>query len=176
MRKYTRVDVGWSGGGDISGKQHGVRSGQAGHWLSARRWPGKVRMLKSIAAVLTGLIVWVIVATIGNVLLRALWPGYAEVERALTFTLAMQLARLVLGALSSLCAGFAAARIAQSNRRAVMVLGVLLIIAFIPIHYNLWDKFPLWYHLTFLASLFPLTLLGAQRVRRRSVDRQAGTT
>jgi hypothetical protein len=25
----------------------------------------------------------------------------------------------------------------------------------------IWDKFPVWYHLTFLLSLVPLTLLGA---------------
>jgi hypothetical protein len=36
-----------------------------------------------------------------------------------------------------------------------------LLALFIPNHYLLWDKFPVWYHLTFLVSLLPLTLLGA---------------
>jgi hypothetical protein len=31
---------------------------------------------------------------------------------------------------------------------------------FIPQHIMLWDKFPVWYHLTFLASLVPLTWIG----------------
>src|SRR5262245_13976269 len=50
---------------------------------------------------------------------------------------------------------------AQCNRSAVMGLGILLTVLFIPIHYNLWDKFPLWYHAAFLISLLPLTMLGA---------------
>lgn len=133
-------------------------------------------MLKSIAAVLGGLIVWLVVATIGNILLRVLLPGYAGVEKAMAFTPAMMVARLVLGALSSAGAGFAAARIANSRSRTVTVLGVLLVIVFIPIHYGLWDKFPLWYHLTFLLSLFPFTLLGARTVRHGSVDRRGGAT
>jgi len=32
----------------------------------------------------------------------------------------------------------------------------------------LWDKFPLWYHLTFLLSLVPLTYVGA-RIPSRAV-------
>jgi len=30
---------------------------------------------------------------------------------------------------------------------------VILLAAFIPIHYYLWPRFPVWYHLTFLSSL-----------------------
>jgi hypothetical protein len=73
----------------------------------------------------------------------------------------MKLARLALGAAASLCGGFVAAWIANGRRRAAMYLGILLLALFIPNHYLLWDKFPIWYHLTFLVSLFPLTLLGA---------------
>ena len=51
--------------------------------------------------------------------------------------------------------------IANGDRRAAMYFGILLLALFIPNHYLLWDKFPVWYHLTFLVSLFPLTLLGA---------------
>jgi hypothetical protein len=133
-------------------------------------------MLRTVAAIVAGLIVWVVVATIVNLLFRALWPGYGEVEVAMTFTLAMLLGRLLLGALSSLCAGFALAWIARGNGRAVKALGVLLTVVFIPIHYRVWDKFPVAYHLIFLASLLPVTLLGARLFSARSVDRQGATT
>ncbi len=86
---------------------------------------------------------------------------YAAVEVAMKFTLAMLLLRLLLGALSSLCAGFFAAWIAKGNRVAVTVLAGLLLIAFIPVHYTLWERFPVWYHLTFLLSLVVATVLGA---------------
>ena len=120
-----------------------------------------------LAGIVGGLIAWLIVASIGNLLLRMFWPGYAAVEAAMTFTLGMLLARLALGAVSSLCAGFAAAWITKGNARITYVLGVLLTVLFLPLHYRLWDKFPVWYHLLFLATLFPLTLLGASLWTRR---------
>ena len=118
-------------------------------------------MLRGTAGVVGGVIVWVVIATIGNLVLRISWPDYAKVEAAMTFTLAMLLARLVLGALSSLGAGFVAAWIAKRNRVAVGCLAALLLAIFIPVHYTLWDRFPAWYHILFLASLVVITLLGA---------------
>jgi len=38
-----------------------------------------------------------------------------------------------------------------------VVPGVILLAVFIPQHIRNWDKFPVWYHLTFLVSLVPLT-------------------
>ena len=118
-------------------------------------------MLRGIGGIAGGLFAWVLVATVGNRVLRAAWPGYAAVEVAMNFTLAMLLVRLLLGALSSLCAGFFAAWIAKGNRIAVKVLAGLLLVAFIPVHYTLWERFPVWYHLTFLLSLVAATVLGA---------------
>jgi uncharacterized membrane protein YoaK (UPF0700 family) len=106
-------------------------------------------------------IAWVVVATVGNLILRVAWPAYAAVEAAMSFTLAMLLARLALGALSSLCAGFVAARITRRNGTSVKVLAVLLLAVFVPVHYALWDRFPVWYHVAFLLSLLVLPVLGA---------------
>jgi hypothetical protein len=120
-------------------------------------------MRRTVAGIVAGLFVWVVVATVVNLLFRALWPGYAEVELAMKFTFAMLIGRLLLGALSSLCAGIVVAWIAKENAtRAAIVLGAVLIILFVPIHYQLWDNFPVAYHLTFLLSLLPATFLGAR--------------
>ena len=104
---------------------------------------------------------WVVVATIGNRLLRIAWPGYADVELAMNFTQAMLVLRLLVGGVSSLCAGFVAAWIARRNGTAVKMLAGLSLVAFIPVHYMLWERFPVWYHLIFLLSLVVLTMLGA---------------
>ncbi len=133
-------------------------------------------MVRTVVAVVAGLIVWFVVATLVNLLFRALWPAYAEVEIGMNFTLAMLLGRLLLGALSSLCAGLTLAWIAKGNGRTVKVLGILLTLVFIPVHYHVWDKFPLAYHLIFLASLLPVTVLGACLFGTGSVDRQGATT
>ena len=117
--------------------------------------------MKMVAAVIVGLVTWILVATIVNFPLRAWWPHYHEAETVFNFTFGMKLVRLALGALASLRSGFVAAWIANGRRPAAIALGILLLVLFIPNHYLLWEKFPVWYHLTFLASLFPLTLLGA---------------
>ena len=125
-------------------------------------------MIKTIAGIAGGLIIWFMVATIVNLLFRVSWPGYAEAEISMTFSLAMMAARLLLGALSSLCAGWAVARITNGNGAAAKVLGIVVTVLFVPVHYGLWDKFPVWYHAIFLASLFPFTVLGAKLLQRRN--------
>ena len=126
---------------------------------------------KTVGAVIAGLFTWFFVATVLNLALRASWPHYHEAETAFNFTFAMKLARLVLGAISTLAAGFVAAWIGNVRMRAAMLTGIVLLALFIPGHYRIWDKFPVWYHLTFLVSLLPLTLFGAALNRR--VCRQA---
>jgi len=123
--------------------------------------PANTSPIKTVAAVIVGLVTWIVVATIVNFPLRAWWPHYHEAETAFNFTLGMKLVRLALGALASVCSGFVAAWITNGRRTAAIALGILLLALFIPNHYLLWEKFPVWYHLTFLVSLFPLTLLGA---------------
>jgi len=126
---------------------------------------------KTFGAVIAALVTWIFVATVLNLALRASWPHYHEAETAFNFTFAMKLARLVLGATSSLGAGFVAAWIGRGRMKAATLTGIVLLGLFIPNHYLLWDKFPVWYHLTFLVSLLPLTLLGAalnRRTRRKA--------
>jgi hypothetical protein len=116
---------------------------------------------KMVGAVLAALATWIFVATVLNLPLRISWPHYHQAETAFNFTFTMKLARLALGAVSSIAAGFVAAWIGKGRMRAPMLAGVVLLGLFIPNHYLLWSKFPVWYHLTFLLSLVPLTLLGA---------------
>jgi hypothetical protein len=123
-------------------------------------------MIRSILAVLGAVVAWFVVATLANLLVRALLPGYASAEPSMTFTLAMMVARLGVGVVSSLAAGFACSAVARGNMAAVYSCAALLVLCFLPVHYNLWHKFPLWYHVFFLVTLAPLVLLGAALQRR----------
>ena len=118
--------------------------------------------LRGVLAIVAGFVVWFAVATFGNFAIRWLLPGYAEVEQTMDFSLAMLSARLVLGAVASLAAGAACVAIGRSNRVAVYLFAVLVVVLFVPVHVNLWAKFPVWYHVVFLGSLAPLVLLGAK--------------
>ena len=117
-------------------------------------------MIRSILAVIVAVITWFLVATICNWVLRAVLPGYSAVEAAMDFTLMMMICRLILGLVSSLCAGFVCATIGR-NSVAPRVAAGIMVLLFLPVHYLLWAKFPIWYHLFFLISLAPTLLIGA---------------
>jgi hypothetical protein len=122
-------------------------------------------VLRTIGGIVAGLVAWTAVATVLNLALRLAWPEYQAVEKAMAFTLGMMLARLALGALCTLSAGFAAALL---SRKAVIWVAGLLLVIFVPVHYSLWDRFPAWYHLTFLISLPLLTLAGGALFQRKA--------
>jgi uncharacterized membrane protein YqgA involved in biofilm formation len=119
-------------------------------------------MGRIVLGVVAGLAGWAIVASIAGLIVRLSWPAYASVASAMTFTLPMMIARLSIGALATLSMGFVTALITRSSI-ARLLPGLLLLLVFIPQHVKLWDKFPLWYHLTFLLSLVPLTYVGGLR-------------
>ena len=118
-------------------------------------------MIRSMLAVVAGALAWILVATALNLVLRFGWLDYAAAEPGMSFTLPMMLARLLLGVLASFIAGLVAAVIAKGGKWPVYVIAAVLLAAFIPVHYNLWARFPAWYHLFFLASLVIFSYLGA---------------
>lgn len=125
-------------------------------------------MKRTIGALVAGFVVWGVVATLINFGLRAGLPGYHLAEPTMSFTLGMKVGRLILAALASLAAGATAGFIAPSKKGVPWVLGCIILALFIPVHIQLWAKFPVWYHLTFLLTLVPLVALGAALTRNRS--------
>ena len=128
-------------------------------------------MGKQILGVVGGLMVWFVAALLAGVLLRSVWPEYVAASGDMSFTMPMKLTRLSIGALTTVAAGAVAALVGRSSWTAV-VTGALLLVIFIPEHISLWDKFPTWYHLTFLTSLVPLAAVGGRiggRSRRPGV-------
>ena len=119
-------------------------------------------MLRSTIAVIVGLLIWFICAVALNLLLRLTIPGYVAAEPLLQFSLGMMFARLtLLGGITSIAAGFTSALISPRNGRVIAALVIILVLIFLPAHYHLWTKFPVWYHLTFFGSLILLPWLGA---------------
>jgi hypothetical protein len=123
-------------------------------------------MLRVLVAIVVAVVVWLVAATLGNMLLRAALPGYGAVEASMAFTLAMQVGRLAVGVLSTFAAGLACSAVARGKSAPVYVFAVLLLLCFVPVHYGLWARFPVWYHVVFLGSLVPVVLLGAVLHRR----------
>ena len=122
-------------------------------------------MLRKLLGIVGGLIAFTLIGTVGFFLLRISWPDYALAEKEMTFTLAMLVSRLALSVVCSVGAGWAAVLLAKGDSRTAWWLGVLMLVIFIPIHYGLWDKFPVWYHLVFLITLAPIIGLSGRLAR-----------
>ena len=123
-------------------------------------------MGRIIVGIIAGIVSWMVIATVLNLVMRFGWPAYALVERTYDWSLGMQVGRLIVGALSSMGAGYIATRIAPASRSALWA-GIILLLMFLPVHYMEFAKMPLWYHAFFLLTLVPFVLLG-QRLARRT--------
>lgn len=121
--------------------------------------------MQKLLGFIAGLVMWAVVATLLNFGLRAGIAGYHAAEPTMNFTLGMKIARLILGALSSLAAGAVTALVAPFSRKLPWVLGIVILALFIPSHIYLWAKFPVWYHLVFLGTLVPLVAIGGSMAR-----------
>jgi hypothetical protein len=118
------------------------------------------RALRIFLGALAGVVVWVIVVTACDLVVRKLWIGYEQVEKSLAFTLPMMFARLSESAACSVLSGFVAALVAKERVKSALAAGVVLLALFLPVHISIWSKFPPWYHLVFLTSLPVLSLAG----------------
>ncbi len=125
-------------------------------------------MLRQFGGVLAGFATWIVVVSLLNRGMRYGWHEYAAVEQAMAFTLPMMIARLSESAVASLVGGYVAALVGKGGW-APLIAGTILLAAFIPEHYSIWSRFPIWYHLTFLTSLPVLSFLGGKLYRAKAM-------
>lgn len=127
-------------------------------------------MLRIIGGAVAGAITWFVVATILNSGLRYGWADYHAVEKAMTFTVPMMIARLTESGIGSIAGGYVAATIGRERVWTPLLAGVILLVPFGYFHlFIIFAKFPIWYHAIFLTSLIVLSLFGGSLVKRRRV-------
>ncbi len=120
---------------------------------------------RTIIGVVVEAVTFVALGTIAFIIMRVEWPAYAAVEKAMQFDQPMMIARLSVAGGALFLAGWLIAFTVRDSRTAPLAGGIMLLLLFIPNHVMLWDKFPIWYHLTFLTSLPVLTFLGGKLAR-----------
>ena len=129
--------------------------------------------MRLILAVIAGFLAWVIVWFGVEMILSGISPeGYGVHQRAFqaaienggdfTANTTLLLTQIVLGSIASVIAGFLAALIAGENRRAPLVLGVLLLAFGVLKVVMSWPYVPVWHHVIFMALLLPMTILGGR--------------
>jgi len=111
-------------------------------------------------------------AALGNLALRLGMPGCALVEPTMQFSSMMLCMRLMVGVAATLTAGMLAGYLDRSGN-AGLLLGALFVLLFSANHVHLWNRFPVWFHLTFLATLLPATVAGANAGKQMRRPRDA---
>ena len=128
-------------------------------------------IVRTIAGVVIALIAWFALGTIGFIAVDLAWPEFAAANKAFNSTQAvlfdqpMMIARISVAAAASIISAWLAALTVRDNRIAPLAGGLVLLALFVPNHIAIWDKFPLWYHLTFLSSLPVLAFLCGKLAR-----------
>lgn len=137
-------------------------------------------MRRSVLGGVAGWIAWILVWVGIEKTLSALWPDWFGVQQ-MAFEAAIAdgvpfaaetgflLTQVACCLLVSLLAGYLAALAAGENRRAPLVLGVLLLALGILKMVMSWPYVPLWYHLVFTSILVPAAIAGG---RLRSAGRK----
>ncbi|NNF59038.1 MAG: hypothetical protein HKN04_12460 [Rhodothermaceae bacterium] len=119
-------------------------------------------MARNILAVVAGFVAWTVVFLGLAAVIRALFPDAYGPDGAVIEALPLLLV-LVGSFIASVIAGYATARLATSDEaRYVLVQAFLLLVVGLFVEISSWELTPAWYHIVFLLSLVPLTLVGGR--------------
>jgi len=130
-------------------------------------------MIRIILGVIAGFVAWLVVWVGIERVLSAISPAWfgaqqaafqAAIETGTSFTAdtTFLLTQIAMAAVVSLLAGFLAALIAGENKRAPLVLGLLLLgLGLLKLAMS-WAYVPIWYHVVFTAILLPMAMIGGR--------------
>ena len=118
-------------------------------------------MLRLVLGAVLGVVAWFAVVIGVSLVLREAAPALAAAMNAHATAIALW-ERLAVSFLGSLVAGYVAALVGGDRLRAPLATGVLMLLFFVLYHTTIWTQFPIWYHLTFFASLLLLSLAGGR--------------
>ena len=118
--------------------------------------------MRSIFAVVLGYVLWTLV-WLGAWAVAATVSPDSFAEDGTSANALLLAAFVALGALLSVIGGIVTAWTAQAVARgAVRALAILLLASGLFFQLQSWDAMPVWFHLPFLASLYPCTVLGGK--------------
>lgn len=117
-------------------------------------------MMRATVGVIVGYALWSVIWLGGSWIFFSAAGEAIGAGQAYTATGPL-VATIGLSVVCSLVAGVSTARLTRPNsRRAAWIVGGLLLATGIMVQAGSWDLLPVWYHLTFLVLLIPVTLAG----------------
>ena len=125
-------------------------------------------MVRAVLGVIAGYAVWTVIwlgvgLTVFAASAKAAGEGQAVSDAGVLA------GYLVLSVACSLAAGLVAGLVGgRKGWGAAIVTAVLLLLTGIGVQAGAWELMPVWYHLSFLVLLVPVTLVGAKLVCKRA--------
>jgi uncharacterized membrane protein (DUF485 family) len=129
-------------------------------------------MLRVILGAIAGFVVWSILWVGSDAVFMAVSSSYKEYLEGFNNALmnkqpfeinsTILFLTLIKSFICSVISGLVASIIAKENIKSTIILGVLLLAFGIFIQSIYWNYLPLWYHLSFLFLLIPMTILGGK--------------
>ena len=117
-------------------------------------------MLRFILAIILAPVFWGLLMFPGNLLALLVYPEAADGS---VTPLGFLLLGLLFSFVYSIFAGFCSALVAgTSSMRLGLGAGIALLVFGLAVQISYWELLPLWYHLTFLASLIPFAIIGSR--------------
>lgn len=129
-------------------------------------------MLRLILGAIAGFVVWSILWVGSDAVFMAVSSSYKEYLEGFNNALmnkqpfeinsTILFLTLIKSFICSVISGLVASIIAKENIKSTVILGVLLLAFGIFIQSIYWNYLPLWYHLSFLFLLIPMSFLGGK--------------
>jgi len=117
-------------------------------------------MWRFVIAVILAPVFWGALQLPGNLLLFKLFP---EATTGAPVTMGYLILALLFACGYGLFSGFCSAWVAGVEARRIgLAAGTLLLAVGIAVQVSFWETVPLWWHLIFLISILPMTMLGAR--------------
>ena len=123
-------------------------------------------MGRIILGVVVGFVVWSVLWVGSSSLMAVAWSDYANAMVTMKFGSGMLLIALIRSFVFSIIGGFIAVLLSKEVSKTTIGLGVLLLLFGIFVQALNWQHFPIWYHIIFLGTLIPLTILGGKLIKR----------
>jgi hypothetical protein len=111
---------------------------------------------KNIIGILTGLIAYLIIGSLGLYLLRISWNDYAIAHKDKSYTLVMLISRLSVGMIASIIAGISTTKITSDKGKCAWIVGTIVFCVAAYYHFFwVWADYPVWYHFVYLLPIMP---------------------
>ena len=122
------------------------------------------RLIRISFNIIIGLCIFLILEKLANSIARLTWPAYVIASNDRSYTLLMLLLRLATGSLITVLTTWILTKHGKDIKNVPLNFGLALFLCSLILHVYIWSSYPVWYHIVWLSSIIPCSLLGGRLV------------